>query len=336
MPEPTQTSPEQTLDRHAPLRRWARLALGTVLGIVLLVLALRGVRLTDVWATLQQADLVYITLALILSTGVNVAKAIRWQIILRPYAPGLNLRRLFAVLMIGQSLNTFAPLRVGDVARGYLVEGVSVATVLYSVVVEKALDSLTLIVLLVAVGAAIPVPPWLKQSGILLSVVLVAMLLVMIVAGRGSVRLTGVGMWLESVLPPLRRLGVARRIGAAASALRALSQARVLVDVAAWTAVSWVLGIAANVVAFLAMAVAVGTPILAGTFLILVLYLGAIVPSSPGKVGVFHYLVVISLALFGVERTPALAYAIVLHLISYGPPAVLGAYYIWRESQRRG
>jgi glycosyltransferase 2 family protein len=77
-------------------------------------------------------------------------------------------------------------------------------------------------------------------------------------------------------------------------------------------------------------------PALAATLLIIVLYLGAIAPSSPGKVGIFEYLCIISLALFGVDKTPALAYAVVLHLISYGPPALLGAYYFWRESQKRG
>jgi len=60
------------------------------------------------------------------------------------------------------------------------------------------------------------------------------------------------------------------------------------------------------------------------------------VPSSPGKVGVFHYLVIISLALFNVSKGPALAYAVILHLIVYGPTAILGGYYVWRESQIRG
>jgi hypothetical protein len=26
---------------------------------------------------------------------------------------------------------------------------------------------------------------------------------------------------------------------------------------------------------------------------------------------------------------------VVLHLVAYGPPALLGAYYFWRESQKR-
>jgi hypothetical protein len=95
------------------------------------------------------------------------------------------------------------------------------------------------------------------------------------------------------------------------------------------------LGAAANYVIFSALGLTVDRPWVAAAFLIVVLYLGAVVPSSPGRVGLFHYLAVISLALFGVAKAPALSYGIVLHIVVYGPTAVLGAYYIWRGSQGR-
>jgi hypothetical protein len=316
------------------VRRWLRPALGIALSLIFLALALRGVSLGDVWAALVQANPVYVLLALGASMAVNIVKAVRWRVILQPYAM-LPLRRLFAVLMIGQSINTFAPLRVGDVARAYLVEGVATATVLYSVFIEKALDSLTLLALLLVVGVAMPLPAWLKQSGILMSLALVAILLIVLLAGRNGKRLAGAGAWIESVAPALRRLNLAQRVHSAADALGQLSRANVLAAVLAWTILSYALGIAANALLFPAMGLTLADPALAATFLIIVLYLGAVAPSSPGKVGVFHYLCVISLALFGVDKTPALAYAVVLHLVAYGPPALLGAYYFWRESQKR-
>ena len=328
---PTQPGPA----RKATRLRWARPALGLALSLVFLALALRGVRLADVWAALVQANPVYVLLALVASLAVNIVKAVRWQVILRPYA-ATPLRRLFAVLMIGQSINTFAPLRVGDVARAYLVEGVATATVLYSVFVEKALDSLTLLALLLAVGAVMPVPVWLKQSGIVMSLALVAVLAIVLVAGRTSRRIAAVGAWIETTFPALRRLSLAERVAGALSALNQLSRGHVLAAVLAWTVLSYALGIATNALLFPAMGLQLANPVLAATFLIIVLYLGAVVPSSPGKVGIFHYLCVISLALFGVDKTPALAYAVVLHLVAYGPPALLGAYYVWRESQKRG
>ncbi len=336
MPEPDdvgQPRREETQGAGRGVARGSRLAIGALLSVIFLVLALRGVDLQQVWQTLKQVNPALVLLALILSTGVNVAKAVRWQVILRPHIPSLGLHRLFAVLMIGQGMNAFTPLRFGDIARVYMLKGAGSATVLYSVVVEKALDSLTLVALLFVVALVMPVPPWLKTSGVLLSLGLVAVLLVLLLAGRGGRYLSAAGSWLEAKLSPLRRLDIGRRARDAATTLRSLSERHVLAPAVAWTAVCWLFGIGANLVLFPAVGVDVTKPVLAATFLIIVLYIGAIVPSSPGKIGIFDYLCVISLALFGVDKTPALAYAIVLHLVSYGPPALLGAYYFWRESQ---
>jgi hypothetical protein len=326
-------------DKAAPpgtdRQRWLRLAAGSLLSVILLVFALRGVPLAEVAAALGRLNWGWIVIGLLCVNAVNVAKAARWQALLRPHAGQIGLRRLFAVVMIGQAMNAFAPIRVGDVARAYMVPGVGVGAVLYTVVVEKALDSLALLAMLGGVAAAMPLPVWLKQSGIALSVALVAVLGALIAAGLGSRHILRAGRWLEDRFPILGRVSMARGIERAAGAVQSLSQAHVLAQVTGWTLVSWLLGAAANYVIFSALGLTVDRPWVAAAFLIVVLYLGAVVPSSPGRVGLFHYLAVISLALFGVAKAPALSYGIVLHIVVYGPTAVLGAYYIWRGSQGR-
>lgn len=316
-------------------RRYGRLLVGTLLSLIFIVLALRDVPLDQVVATLLKANVAWVVIALVCVNLANLAKAWRWQVILQPQAPHLGVTRLFAVFMIGQGMNTFAPLRVGDVARAYMLPGVSVGAVLYSVVIEKALDSLALLGLIAAVAIFMPLPGWLKQSGIILSLALVSLLAVLILAGRGSRHVERAGAWLEHTLPAARRFDLARRLRQASQLMQTLGDRRVLLKLALWTALAWFLGALVNYLTLLAVGLVVPQAALASCFLLVVLYLGAIVPSSPGKVGVFHYLVVISLALFGTGKGEALAYAVLLHLIVYGPTAVLGAYYIWRESQRR-
>jgi uncharacterized protein (TIRG00374 family) len=318
------------------LRRWGRLTLGILLSAVFLVLAFKDVPFSAVWQALRRADALCIALALLCVNAVNVVKAVRWQAILHPQSAKTSLSRLFAVIMIGQAMNAFAPVRVGDLARAYMVKGIGAATVLYSVVVEKAWDSLILLATLAWVALVMPLPAWLKQSGIAFSAALVAVLALLALAGRYSRLLVGAAQRLEDNAPPLRRLSLARRAGAAGDVMRALGQGRTLATVLLWTVAGWVLGIAANYLTFAALGMQVTNAPVAATFLIIVLYLGAIIPSSPGKVGVFHYLVVISLALFGVDKAAALSYAVVLHLIVYGPTALLGAFYVWRGSQTNG
>jgi len=58
--------------------------------------------------------------------------------------------------------------------------------------------------------------------------------------------------------------------------------------------------------------------------------LGMVVPSSPGYVGVFHYLVVLALGAYGVEREVALGFAVVIHLAEILPLGAMGAFSLWR------
>jgi hypothetical protein len=59
------------------------------------------------------------------------------------------------------------------------------------------------------------------------------------------------------------------------------------------------------------------------------------VPSLPAGLGVFEYLCVLSLALFGVDRLVALSYGFTLHLLVLGPSTLLGGLFLWREVATR-
>ena len=76
---------------------------------------------------------------------------------------------------------------------------------------------------------------------------------------------------------------------------------------------------------------ALGAVMAAALIVLVALQVGTAVPSSPGRIGVFEYICVLSLAPFGVEREMALAYGLVLHAVAYGPPLVVGAALLARE-----
>jgi len=59
--------------------------------------------------------------------------------------------------------------------------------------------------------------------------------------------------------------------------------------------------------------------------------LGMTVPSSPGYIGVFEYLTVLSLALFGVDKETALGCALVAHALGYVGLIVPGVVAAWRQ-----
>jgi uncharacterized membrane protein YbhN (UPF0104 family) len=72
--------------------------------------------------------------------------------------------------------------------------------------------------------------------------------------------------------------------------------------------------------------------VMASLFVLVVIHIGLVVPSSPGRIGVFHYLCVLSLSIFGVEGALALAYGFVLHFIVVLPVVLVGLLCLWKEN----
>jgi hypothetical protein len=92
------------------------------------------------------------------------------------------------------------------------------------------------------------------------------------------------------------------------------------------------MGILGNYVVFLALGLSLSFT--AALFLLVVLQVGTAVPSVPGKLGVFQYLCILALAPFGVGKSSALSYSVLLYLVAFGPLLLLGAFFIWWEGIR--
>jgi glycosyltransferase 2 family protein len=61
--------------------------------------------------------------------------------------------------------------------------------------------------------------------------------------------------------------------------------------------------------------------------------LGMILPSAPAAVGVFETAALIALAAYGIPRTTALPYAVVLHLVNFVPFVLTGALVLHHNSR---
>lgn len=168
-----------------------------------------------------------------------------------------------------------------------------------------------------------PLPEWARDSlGVSALVVLVG---VVLLASVGGVR--------EPLLKALAR-GEAKLFGARSQRLTAfvrgmleslanLRGRREAFSVLVWTAIIWTLGIAVNYALFLALGM--DLPWSASVFLLVVLQIGTRVPALPANLGVFHYLVILALGVYGIPESTALAYAILLHLVVFILPAFIGA-----------
>lgn len=289
--------------------------------------------MAEVWQALRQANLWLLAAALLVFLLTQVVKAARWRALFYPDHRARRFGKLLSVIYIGQMVNAAIPARLGEVARAYLlsrIESVSAAYVFGTIVLEKALDSLMLLLAVLVLSLFTPLPPWVKGSSLLVSGGMVVMLVVMTVLSRWEDRLPA---WTDRLVGPhswFTRVGATGAIQRAALSLRPLRSLRMNVQLWGWSLFNWGLMILSNLLLFWAFDLRL--PWTAAPLLLAILNIGIIVPSSPGRIGVFHYLCVLTLGLYGVDAALALAYGILLHALVYLPIFILGAYFLWREN----
>ena len=313
--------------------RGLQVALGTVLSLALLWLAFRDVPLSQVVATFSRADYRFVALALALVLVSPLARAARWRLLYHPDQKGLSYFRLAEVLLIGQMLNIVVPARLGEVARIYFMgktESQSRARTLGTIAVEKWLDILMLLLLVLLVPIFVSLPPWLRDSRLSLAIIATAFLGVALILSYGKDQMLTLVERVSRFLPQSWRARIHRATGLALGSLDVLRSPWVGLKLQGWSLLIWILSTLVNYMIFLAL----GLPLsfAAAMFLVVVLQVGAAVPSAPGKLGVFHYLCTLALGVFGLEKGIALGYAILLYFVVFGPPSLLGALLLWWES----
>jgi uncharacterized membrane protein YbhN (UPF0104 family) len=139
------------------MRRTIFLIASVVVSAFFLWVALRGVDFQQVLISIQQAEMGWIIVSFLGITAGLWTRGIRWQGLL-DFKPARL--KTCHILNLGFMLNLL-PLRVGEVARSILImrEGVPVVTAATSVVLERLIDTLLVVILLVFSITQIPNTP---------------------------------------------------------------------------------------------------------------------------------------------------------------------------------
>jgi uncharacterized protein (TIRG00374 family) len=304
------------------LLRWS-LALGlTGLAVWLSVRQVRWDLLTEALAGAQLSLLALSLGTVLVTTG---AKAVRWEVLLRNLDAQVRSRRILRVLLIGQMGNSFLPARAGDVGRVVLVGPQTPgggAAVLGTLIVEKALDGVMGLLVLLGLALVAPLPDWLGGPVLALALLTGVLLAVLFIAAirpqRFSRLLTSLARWLPALDSP----NIRQVISDLNSGLGLLRSRRDTALALLASVVVWGLAVLTNVTAMAGLGIE--GPAWSPWLVMVAGYVANFLPTVPGQVGVFEYAVVLSLTAADVGPAPALAVGLVLHLLIYGPPAVLG------------
>ena len=304
-----------------------QLLAGAAVAALGLWLTFRGTDLALVGDALTRAHPEPIVVALLLIAGSVTAGAQRWRAIVFPGLRGGQRLPLFlAAVITGQMLNLLLPMRLGELGRAYWISRTDhqpLGRILATIVIERLADVLLLCASISLLLLQVSLPAWARASGRVALSTGVALLACAAALGMwGSAVVRALEKPL-AILPSRVQRFLVGQSEMVLAELATLGQWRSSVRIWLLSALIVVLAAATNYALFKAFDLPL--PPLVALLLFVTLQIGGTSVSTPGNLGVFHYLVVVVLGAFGVDRTTAVAYAVVLHLVAVGPKIIAGA-----------
>jgi len=302
-------------------RQWAKVLLGIGVSLGLLAYLLGSVDVRQVAHHLGRTHWGYLGVSAGLGVFAVWVRARRWRYL---FPPDASPSHLFSAVMIGYMANNVLPFRAGELVRGYMAARhgrQGFWTAIATLVVERVLDALAVVVILAGLVLAIAVPDELKWAALLfLSLDLAAMAVLTALAltpahCRAWVTFL-LGRWPRLLA---RVLEIVKTFTLGLEGIRAPAH---LLPILGWSVGLWG---AYALAAWTALAAAqLSLSLTAAWAVVAFVGLGVSLPSAPGFVGVVQAAIVVALALFGVPRAEALSFSFLYHASQFIPITVFG------------
>jgi hypothetical protein len=322
------------------MRSHTRTVVVLALAVLLLAVFLRNVDMRGVFGEILRARPGWLALSLVTMVANLAVRAWRWQYLLEPLGH-TSFGSAFRATAVGFAASSVLPARAGEVIRPYFLarqERMSATGAFATIIVERLLDMLTVLVLLAAyvfvfgrdLTAANPVAfAAVKWAGTTAAVAALVALAALFVLAGNPARLGRALTRLEQLLPSKLAGLLAKIVEKFARGLAVVRRPRRLLVALALSLPLWLcigLGIWA-----VARAFRLAVPFTGSFLLQALLVIGVAVP-TPGAVGGFHEAFRVGVTVFfGASNDAAIGSAIVLHAFSIGPSLLLGLFFAAQE-----
>lgn len=312
-------NPERSLSEQTQLsnsRQLFRSLIGIMVGGFLFYLAAKGINFSEVWGLIRQSNIAWILPMLLLWLMTVGIRTLRWyEMLPRDRRP--EKRAVFDAFVLGTMANNLLPGRLGDLVRAGLLARqpppVGMSMVIGTIVLEKVLDGIVVLLLLGCLLCSASLPPWLGRLGligaIIFSAVLVGLLILTELANRWSEHK---GQKATAQSGSGRLFLLARSIlSRFATGLQVLRDWRVLSWVIALSGTVWLCEAVIVYCSFMAFHLTL--PLAAALVTLVLVVIGTMLPAAPGFVGTYQFFVVTALGIYQVQPEQAFTLGIFLN-----------------------
>lgn len=303
--------------------------LGFLLSPLFLWLALRKVKMAEVADALRAVDLAPLALAFCVAAAGCLLMSLRWQYLVSQSQP-VGWGAVFSAMMVGYFANNVLPARTGELLRAHVLgrrANLSRAFTLATIVIERLSDVISLLLVLTVIMIGFPLPTWARRIGLIVFVLLLGGLLILreVADGRRSAKYLLRFALMQKIAERVRRPLMSFREG-----LQLLAGGKRLATLLGLSLLIW--SLSALTLSLTLASLRLAVPVYGLFFTTAIINLGMVIPSSPGYIGTYQWLVMSALGVFHISHSRALTCSIVLHALWYIPLTVVGAVCFWREN----
>jgi hypothetical protein len=255
-------------------------------------------------------------------------RSYRWGVILKPLQK-IDQLTLFSVTSVGFLAIAAIPARLGELARPYLISkrsSVKFSSAFGTIIIERALDSLAILFIMIIALLFVDLPSWMIKSGIIfLIITLIFIFFIVAVIWQRERSLNILNRFLNK-LPGKLTLKIEKIIHHLVDGFKIITDIKMLFYLFFLSVFIWFVDVMAIYMMFLAFEFHLH--VLASVVLMIILIAGIAIPTAPGYIGNWHFACIVGLGLFGVAKPEALSFALVYHFLSIALIVVLGIIFL--------
>jgi uncharacterized membrane protein YbhN (UPF0104 family) len=298
--------------------------LGWLAGAACLAWVLHDIDPAELARDLKSVRWGWIWLAVVFDVLSYLVQGWRWRLLLLPLGRASILKTTEAIY-VGLFVNEVLPLRFGELVRAYLMSrrlGVGIGATLPSLAVERLFDIVWLAAAIGVSAIFVDLPADLMRAEDFLGAVVLAAtaVFVYLVFRRPLARPPRWRplRWLARFSEGLQQIGRVRSTYVSFGGSLAVPAAQAL---AFWLVIE---------------GYGLDLPFWVGTVVYLIVRLGTAVPNAPANVGTYQFFTVVGLTLFGVDKTSATGFSLLVFLVLTVPLWALGLVALGRTGTTLG
>ncbi|MCK5687430.1 flippase-like domain-containing protein [bacterium] len=285
--------------------------------------AFRDISWSTVKDQISHINILWYGLTMLLMILSIYVRAVRWQYIIKPLDK-VPVYPLYKSVMIGYFGNNILPLRLGELLRAYVASryiGISTVKILPTIVADRILDLFSFFIVFMIMSFGMELPEWAGQTWFLLFIVIILLIISLFIYKQISSRITDFLTKREG-----RIMSFFRDLHLSLSALFKMDDYfKIFVS----SLILWLIYGLHYYVGF--QAFGFNLSIGEAALVLAVSTFAVSIPSAPGALGTYHSGLIAILTFLTIEKSMALAFAVMMHLSGFIPITLLGALYFWKS-----